>query len=124
LRRNEVLFKADHPMKQNDAKHILIANELLSGLTVYLGSDERWTTDVHSAAIAYTPEEARRFEEIGLRGVASNRVVGVYLVPVDVREGGEIVPRHFRERMRVRAYPSFWAGSNQEKLKGAFRVSI
>ncbi len=111
-------------MKQNDAKHILIANELLSGLTVYLDNDLDWTTDVRAAAIAQTQDEARRLEEAGMRDVAANRVVGVYLVPVDVREGGEIVPRHFRERMRVRAYPSFWAGSNQEKLKGAFRVSI
>ncbi len=111
-------------MKRENAHYIVIANDLLTGVTVYLARDKGWTERVSKAAVSGTLEEARRLEQMARLDEASNRVVGVYLVPVDVREGGEIVPHHFRERMRVRAYPSFWAGRDQEKLKGAFRVSI
>lgn len=111
-------------MKTSDAPKILIANELLSGLTVYFDSQNRWTTDVRRAVLAENAEDAARIEAAGKADEAANRVVGVYLVPVQVNAHGDVVPLHFRERMRVRAYPSFWINEGQAKLRGSFRVSI
>ncbi|WP_088348252.1 MULTISPECIES: DUF2849 domain-containing protein [Rhodomicrobium] len=86
---------------------IVTANHLLEGHSVFLGEDG-WTADHHAARIAATPEESAELEALGRVDEAGNIVVGVYLVDVALDASGDPEPIHYREKMRVRAIPSFW----------------
>ncbi|MDX2263555.1 MAG: DUF2849 domain-containing protein [Hyphomicrobiales bacterium] len=92
--------------KKNSLK-ILTANQLLGGYSVFwTGAD--WSTDHRRAQVAHTPEDAAALERVGKASEAANEVVGVYLVDVDLGADGLPHPTHYREKMRVRARPSFW----------------
>jgi hypothetical protein len=103
---------------------ILTANHLLSGLTVYLDRCGEWAGDIRHARIAASEAEALGMQALGKADEAANEVVGVYLVPVTVPDDGTPVPVHYRERMRARAFPSFWAAPSDIAAHEAARVSI
>jgi hypothetical protein len=94
-------------MAKKAALQIVTANHLLEGHSIFLG-ENGWTSDHHAARIAATAEEALALESLGRADEDANRVVGVYLVAVDFDADGNPEPTHYREKMRVRAVPSFW----------------
>ncbi len=94
-------------MAKTSAFHIVTANHLLEGHSIFL-ADDGWTSDHRSARIASGAEQAAALEALGRVDEDGNRVVGVYLVAVEVDEDGHPEPTHYREKMRVRARPSFW----------------
>jgi hypothetical protein len=94
-------------MAKKAALQIVTANHLLEGHSIFLG-ENGWTADHHAARIAVTAEEALALETLGRADEDANRVVGVYLVAVDFDAEGRPEPTHYREKMRVRAVPSFW----------------
>ncbi len=95
-------------MSKKNAPKILTANQLLGGYSVFLTTDGVWRSDLRGASVARTPEEADALMALGQASERSNEVVGVYLVDVELDANGQPYPTHYREKMRVRARPSFW----------------
>lgn len=95
-------------MAKKSALHIVTANHLLDGDSIYL-SDGGWTTDHRAARVANGADEAAALEAAGRIDEDGNKVVGVYLVAVEFDQDGQAQPVHYREKMRVLARPSFWA---------------
>lgn len=94
-------------MAKQSAYKIVTANHLLEGHSVYLGEDG-WTADYRESRIAHGTDEAAALEALGRVDEDANYVVGVYLVDVALDGEGCPEPIHYREKMRVRACPSFW----------------
>jgi hypothetical protein len=94
-------------MAKKSAFNIVTANHLLEGHSIFL-AETGWTSDHRAARIASGAEEAAALEALAQTDEAANRVVGVYLVAVEVDQKGSPEPVHYREKMRVRARPSFW----------------
>jgi hypothetical protein len=94
-------------MAKKIALQIVTANHLTEGHSVFLG-DDGWTANHHLARIASGAEEATALEGEAKRDEDGNLVVGVYLVEVALDEDGLPEPTHYREKLRVRARPSFW----------------
>jgi hypothetical protein len=95
-------------MAKKAVMQIVTANNLLEGHSVFLAEDG-WTVDHRRARIASGSEEAAALEITGRRDEDGNVVVGVYLVDVELDASGQPEPTHYREKLRVRARPSFWA---------------
>ncbi|NJM34925.1 MAG: DUF2849 domain-containing protein [Rhodomicrobium sp.] len=94
-------------MAKKSALHIVTANHLLDGNSIFLG-DDGWTTDHHAALVANSTEEAQALELRAKLDEDANRVVGIYLVAVEFDGEGRAEPVHYREKMRASARPSFW----------------
>lgn len=94
-------------MAKKSALQIVTANHLLEGHSIFLG-ENGWTPDHRAARVAATPDEAAALQALGQADEAGNTVVGVYLVDVALDGNGDPEPTHYREKMRVRAIPSFW----------------
>ena len=94
-------------MAKKSALHIVTANHLLDGDSIFLGEDG-WTTDHRAARVANGADEAAALEALGRVDEDGNKVVGVYLVAVELDAAGRAEPVHYREKMRVLARPSFW----------------
>lgn len=117
-------------MTAKTAMQIVTANHLLGGHSVFLCA-EGWTADCGRARLAMGAGEAAALESLARADEAANRVVGVYLVAVELDAGGKPEPVHFREKLRARARPSFWsdapavrAGSHQAVRAEAQHVSL
>ena len=95
-------------MAKKAALQIVTANHLTEGHSVFLAEDG-WTADHHLALIASGADEAASLEAQARKDEDRNLVVGVYLVEVALDDEGRPEPTHYREKMRVRARPSFWA---------------
>ncbi len=95
-------------MSKKNAPKILTANQLLGGYSVFLATDGTWRSDLQGASVARTHEEAAGLMEKGHASERANEVVGVYLVDVELDANSDPYPTHYREKMRVRARPSFW----------------
>jgi Protein of unknown function (DUF2849) len=94
-------------MAKKASLQIVTANHLLEGHSVFL-SPTGWTTDHRAAQVARSTEEAATLEQTGKVDEEANHVVGVYLVEVVLDDSGHPEPTHYREKLRVRARPSFW----------------
>jgi Protein of unknown function (DUF2849) len=94
-------------MAKKAALHIVTANHLLDGDSIFLG-DNGWTTDHRIARVANGADEAAALEAEGRVDEDGNKVVGVYLVAVEIDADGHAEPVHYREKMRALARPSFW----------------
>jgi hypothetical protein len=108
-------------MAKKAALQIVTANHLLEGHSVFL-SAEGWTTDHRRARIAASAEEAVVLERTGKVDEDANYVVGVYLVEVALDDSGYPEPTHYREKLRVRARPSFWPDEPSARA-GALNVA-
>ena len=114
-------------MAKKTSLQIVTANHLTEGHSVFLG----WTANHHLARIASSAEQAAALEGEAKRYEDGNLVVGVYLVDIVLDEHGLPEPTHYREKLRVRARPSFWtdelvsrAVRPSRAVAGAAHVSI
>ena len=94
-------------MAKKSALHIVTANHLLEGDSIFLG-ERGWTRDHRTAKVANGADEAAALEALGRKDEDGNKVVGVYLVAVEIDADGNAEPVHYREKMRALARPSFW----------------
>lgn len=84
---------------------VVTANELRSGLVVYLGPQGRWVRDLADASIAVSAIDLERFEAEALAAVAATEVTAVYAMPVRVSDG-RAEPVSVRERIRAQHAPT------------------
>lgn len=107
------------PLKNRQLKNekhigIIIANDLRSGLTVFLTASGKWSTLVADAWIAEGEESVNSALETAASAESSNQVTGAYLVssndhgnPVDLREAlrvqGPSIDYLANNSMRARA---------------------
>ena len=95
-------------MAKKAALQIVTANHLTEGHSVFF-TEDGWSADHHRALIASNAEDAASLEASAKKDEDRNLVVGVYLVEVALGADGLPEPTHYREKLRVRARPSFWA---------------
>lgn len=88
---------ASHDVKNVKTNALVLANDLRSGLTVYLGENKQWTSNVSDALHLKTDEAASIAMQIAANAEQANLIIGPYLV--DANEAG--VPTHIREVLRV-----------------------
>jgi hypothetical protein len=112
----EHFVQAETAMAKKVALQIVTANHLLEGHSIFLG-DNGWTSDHHASRVAATVEEAAALEALGRADEDANQVVGVYLVAIEFDADGKPEPTHYREKMRVRARPSFWPDPVKSRVK-------
>jgi hypothetical protein len=85
---------------RKSSTQIVTANRLTDGAVIFLSEDGTWTTIMSEATVAAGPAVAETLLATGERDAAAARVVGPYLVAVDVAEG-VVVPTALRERIRA-----------------------
>ncbi|HKJ60474.1 MAG TPA: DUF2849 domain-containing protein [Hyphomicrobiales bacterium] len=107
-------------MAKQSAFKIVTANHLLEGHSVFL-SEDGWTADHRKSRIAHGADEATTLEALGRVDEDANYVVGVYLVDVSLDGEGQPEPIHYREKMRVRARPSFWPDAVRTQTRPTVR---
>jgi len=88
---------ATHDVKTIKEAAVLIANNLRTGLTVYLTEQSTWTTSYENAWRLTDDATADKAMLHAARSEQNNEVVGAYLV--DAETAG--LPTHVRERLRV-----------------------
>ena len=75
---------------------------LREGDVVFLGTEDKWSTDLQDALVATTAEEVEVLEESALKGVSDNLVVDIYPFEVLRDKAGRLTPAHIREIMRTK----------------------
>lgn len=78
---------------------ILTGNELTSGATVYLDGAGNWIEDLQAARLFSKEETAERDAALAATK-ATGRVISLEIEEVS-QEGGRIVPKRLRERIRA-----------------------
>ncbi len=78
---------------------ILTGNELISGATVYLDANGVWVEDLQAARLFSKDEVAERDAALAATK-ATGRVISLEIEEV-TQEGGAIVPKRLRERIRA-----------------------
>jgi hypothetical protein len=78
---------------------ILTGNELTSGGTVYLDAKGAWVEDLQAARL-FSSEEATERDAALAATKATSRIISLEIEEVTL-EGGLIVPRRLRERIRA-----------------------
>ena len=95
------------PTVKSSAKHkgkgpqAMTANELRSGLSVWLAPDFTWTHDFADALLSEDEATIERMNDVAEAAVHANEVVGAYFI--DTKDG---VPARYRERFRTHG-PSY-----------------
>jgi hypothetical protein len=79
---------------------VVIANRLLDGIVVFLGTDGEWIEQVASCKPATTSEEGEKLLEAGLRAEREQLVVEPTLIEVE-EQAGAWVPTKRREAIRA-----------------------
>ncbi|MFD1251528.1 hypothetical protein DEVEQU_03699 [Devosia equisanguinis] len=78
---------------------ILTGNELISGATVYLDGTGTWVEDIQAARLFSKDETAERDAALAATK-AGGRVISLEIEEVS-QDGGTIVPKRLRERIRA-----------------------
>ncbi len=78
---------------------ILTGNELISGATVYLDGSGNWVEDLQAARLFSKEEIAERDAALAATK-AGGRVISLEIEEIS-QEGGQIVPKRLRERIRA-----------------------
>jgi hypothetical protein len=78
---------------------ILTGNELISGATVYLDANGVWVEDLQSARVFAKEQMAERDAALAATK-ATGRVISLEIEEV-LQDGGTIVPKRLRERIRA-----------------------
>lgn len=84
---------------------VITANDLRSGLVVYLGPEARWVRDLADATIAADARDLATLEAQALDAVVRTEVTAVYAMNVHVTEAGP-KPVSVREWIRAAHVPS------------------
>jgi hypothetical protein len=84
---------------------VITANDLRSGLVVYLGPQARWVRDLTDAAVAADPSDLETLEAQALDAVVRTEVTAVYAMNVRVTDQGP-QPVSVREWIRAAHVPS------------------
>ena len=79
---------------------IVTANDLKSGLAVFLKADGSWSGNVNDSVIVTSDEDIEKQLSVGQEAEAANIVIAPYLVDIE-QSGGEVKPIHLREYMRA-----------------------
>jgi hypothetical protein len=79
---------------------VVTANRTWDGVVIYRTASRDWSIDLSNAAIVRTGDEARTLLD---ESVADDvGAVGAYIAPVEIKDGGKVVPGNLRERIRRR----------------------
>jgi hypothetical protein len=78
---------------------ILTGNELTSGATVYLDGAGNWVEDLQASRV-FSKEEKAELDGAVAATKATGRVISLEIEEV-TQEGGQIVPKRLRERIRA-----------------------
>lgn len=78
---------------------VITANRLSDGAVVYRTGDNGWSTEIGSAAVATTADQAKAL----LASAADDGTAAVeaYVAPVELAADRRILPGNLRERIRV-----------------------
>jgi hypothetical protein len=81
--------------------NVVTANRLDDGIVVYLAPGGAWTEDIEKARRAETDEEVKALEAEAETSVRDRVVIGVYPMPVAMKDDGTVDPISVRERIRA-----------------------
>jgi Protein of unknown function (DUF2849) len=81
--------------------NVVTANRLTDGVVVYLAADGEWTEEIANARVADDEAETKALETIAEDAVRERVVVGVYPMPVALKDDGAVDPISVRERIRA-----------------------
>ncbi len=84
---------------------VITANDLRSGLVVYLGPEARWVRDLADATVAANSGDFETLEAQALDAVLRTEVTAVYAMQVRVTDAGPS-PVSVREWIRAAHVPS------------------
>lgn len=79
---------------------IVTANRIGDGVVVFLAEGERWTERVHESLVTDGEEEEAQLMAVAKKFNRDAVVIEPYLIDV-TREGDEIRPVRYRERIRA-----------------------
>ena len=96
---------------------VLTANDLVEGVSVFLGA-EGWRRDIARAMVAATTEQASHLEDLGAQESGGPQVIGRYLIDVSTGEGAP-VPVLRRERIRANGEPTIAVGPDADRRDAA-----
>jgi len=88
---------ASHDVKNIKECALVVANDLRTGLTVYLSQSEQWSDTIAQAWRLYDDETAQIAMQLARESELANQVIAPYLVDAS-KTGG---PSHIREKIRV-----------------------
>jgi hypothetical protein len=80
---------------------VVTANRLDDGIVVYLAPSGAWTEDIAEAARAESEDEVKALEVTAEEAVRERLVIGVYPMPIEVKDDGTVDPISVRERIRA-----------------------
>ena len=78
---------------------VVTANRTSDGVVIWRTGAKGWSTDLADAAVVRTADDARTLlaeaidDDLG--------AIGAYIAPVEVKEGGKVVPGNLREHIRL-----------------------
>jgi len=80
---------------------VITANRLTDGVVVYLAPGGAWTEDIEEANRAETDDDVKALEAEADEAVRERIVVGVYPMPIALKDDGTVDPISVRERIRA-----------------------
>lgn len=80
---------------------VITANRLTDGVVVYLAPGGDWSEDIEAARRGETDEEVKALETEAETSVRERIVVGVYPMPIALKDDGAVDPISVRERIRA-----------------------
>jgi len=81
--------------------HLITANDLRTGIVVYLTAAGGWTPDIAGSRLAADEAEGEALLAAAKRSAAARGVVEPYLIEVEAADGAPR-PRRLREHIRAR----------------------
>ncbi len=88
---------SSHKVKNIEAGAIMLANDLRTGLTVYLQENKEWSLTLQNAWVIRSDAEASMANATGAQAVNDNDVTDPYLVATTI----DGKPTHIRECLRT-----------------------
>ena len=96
---------------------IVTASDLLEGDVIYFTRRDTWSRHLSEAAVWSDPDAAD--EALARAAQQQNRIVGAYLVGVDLDPSGHPLTNHFREAFRTRGPSNYFHGKQADLIQHA-----